>query len=134
MIGTQTALIIDADERRRELLVPLKQAGFRVLEATTSGDGAKHALDNSPRIVVVAEEMTPLDGVDLLPVIRRLTDLPIIAIGSGGEMAMVQALLQGADVYLTRPVNIQEFIARIQALLRRYAIARGSSEEPLLHC
>ena len=134
MTGTQTALIIDTDESRQELLVALKKAGFRVLEATNSGDGAKCALDNSPRIVIVAEEMTPLEGVDLLPVIRRLTDLPIIAIGSGGEMAMVQALLQGADVYLTRPVNVQEFMARIQALLRRYAIARGSAKEPLLPC
>ena len=134
MMGTQTALIIDAAENRRELLVPLKKAGFRVLEATTSGDGAKCALDNSPRIVVVAEEMMPMEGVDLLPVLRRITDLPIIAIGSGGEMAMVQALLQGADVYLARPVNIQEFMARIRSLLRRYAIARGSSEEPLLQC
>ncbi len=134
MIGTQTALIIDADESRREILVALKTAGFRVLEATTSGDGAKCTLDNSPRIVVIAEEMMPLEGVDLLLVIRRLTDLPIIAIGSGGEIAMVQALVQGADVYLTRPVNIKEFLARIQALLRRYAIARRSPEEPLLHC
>ena len=104
-MGALTALIIDGDESRQALLVALQEAGFRVLEAITSSDGVKRALDHSPRIVVIAEEMKPLDGVDLLPVIHRLTESPIITIGSGREMAMVQALLQGADVYLTRPVR-----------------------------
>jgi two-component system alkaline phosphatase synthesis response regulator PhoP len=55
----------------------------------------------------------------LLPLLRRLTESPIIVLGSGGEMAMVRALFQGADFYLTRPVNVRELIARIRALLRR---------------
>jgi DNA-binding response OmpR family regulator len=49
-------------------------------------------------------------------------------------MAMVQALLRGSDVYLTRPVNIRELMARIRALLRRYGAAKGLNGEPLLQC
>lgn len=78
--------------------------------------------------------MESLAGVELLPVVRRLTESPIIAVGSGAQMDMVQSLLQGADMYLARPVNVREFMARIRALLRRYAAARGPSGEPLLHC
>jgi DNA-binding response OmpR family regulator len=134
MMGALTALIIDADEGRQSVVLALQDAGFRVVEALESGEGVRNTLDDSPRIIIVGEEMPPIDGVELLPVLRRLTESPIIALGSGGEMAMVNALFQGADFYLTRPVNIRELMARIRALLRRYGVARGMSGEPLLQC
>lgn len=134
MMGALTALIIDVEDSRRSVVLALQEAGFQVIEALESGEGVKNTLDSSPHVFIVGEEMPQIDGVDLLPVLRRLTDSPIIVLGSGGEMAMVQALLQGADVYLTRPVNIREFMARVRALLRRYGAARGTSGEPLLQC
>jgi DNA-binding response OmpR family regulator len=114
-----TALIIDTDENRQSIVPALRDAGFRVTEALGSGEGMRYILDDSPRIIIVGEEMPPTNGVDLLPLLRRLTESPIIVLGSGGEMAMVRALFQGADFYLTRPVNLSELIARIRALLRR---------------
>ena len=41
-------------------------------------------------------------------------------IGNGGETAMVEALMKGADTYLERPVQIKELAARLRALSRRY--------------
>jgi DNA-binding response OmpR family regulator len=134
MMGALTALIIDVDENRQSVVLALQQSGFRVTEALESGEGVKATLDGSPYVIVVGEEMPPINGVELLPVLRRLTDAPIIVLGAGGEMAMVQALLQGADVYLVRPVNLREFMARVRALMRRYGAARGTSGEPLLQC
>ena len=119
MISPLTALIIDTDENRQSVVLALQDVGFRVIEAGESGEGVRHTLDDSPRIIIVGEEMPPTNGVDLLPLLRRLTESPIIVLGSGGEMAMVRALFQGADFYLTRPVNARELIARIRALLRR---------------
>jgi DNA-binding response OmpR family regulator len=133
-MGALTALIIDIDENRQSVVLALEQAGFRVTQALESGEGVKATLDGSPYVIVVGEEMPPINGVELLPVLRRLTDAPIIVLGAGGEMAMVQALLQGADVYLVRPVNLREFMARVRALMRRYGAARGTSGEPLLQC
>jgi DNA-binding response OmpR family regulator len=134
MMSALTALIIDVDENRQIAILALQDAGFRVTEALESGQGVRNTLDISPRIIIVGEEMPPINGVELLPVLRRLTESPIIVLGSGGEMAMVRALFQGADFYLTRPVNVRELIARIRALLRRYGTARGLSGEPLLQC
>jgi DNA-binding response OmpR family regulator len=120
VISPLTALIIDTDQNRQSVVLALQDAGFRVIEAGESGQGVRHALDESPRIIIiVGEKMPPINGVDLLPLLRRLTESPIIVLGSGGEMAMVRALFQGADFYLTRPVNVRELIARIRALLRR---------------
>ena len=119
MMNALTALIIDADESSLGVVLALQDAGFRVIEALDSGEGVRHTLDFFPRVIIVGEEMPPVNGVDLLPLLRRLTGSPIIVLGSGGEMAMVRALFQGADVYLTRSVNVRELIARIHALLRR---------------
>jgi DNA-binding response OmpR family regulator len=114
-----TALIIDADENRQNVVLALQDAGFRVTEALESGEGVRHILEVSPRVIIVGEEIPPTNGAELLPLLRRLTESPIIILGSGGEMAMVRALFQGTDLYLTRPVSIRKLIARIRALLRR---------------
>jgi DNA-binding response OmpR family regulator len=119
VISPLTALIIDTDENRQSVVLALQDAGSRVIEAGESGEGVRHTLDDSPRIIIVGEEVPPTNRVDLLPLLRRLTESPIIVLGSGGEMAMVRALFQGADFYLSRPVTVRELIARIHALLRR---------------
>lgn len=122
-----TALIIDIDESRQNIVLALQEAGFQVTEVLESGEGLKCTLDASPHIIMVGEEMPPINGVELLTVLRLLTHAPIIVMGAGGEMAIVRSLLQGADVYLSRPVNIRECMARISALLRRYGSDRGLS-------
>ena len=134
VMGALTALIIDDDENRQSIVQALQEAGFQVIEATRSAEGLKRALDDSPRLLIISDSMPPLEEVELLPVLRRLTDAPIITVGSGGEMAMVQALLHGSDVYLTRPVNLRELMARIRALLRRYGAAKGLNGEPMQQC
>ena len=133
-MGPLTALVIDKDESGQSVAFALRDAGFRVIEARESSAGLRHTLDDAPRIVIMDEDMPPIDDMELLPILRRFTEAPIIIVGSGSEMAMVQKLLQGADVYLTRPVNIRELLARIRALLRRYGAARGLTGEPLLQC
>jgi DNA-binding response OmpR family regulator len=118
-MGALTVLVIDADEGRQSVVPALQDAGFRVVEALESGEGVRYILDDSPHIIILGEEMPPIDGVELLPLLRRLTGSPIILLGPGGETALVRALLHGADSYLSRPVNVRELIARIRALLRR---------------
>jgi two-component system phosphate regulon response regulator OmpR/two-component system torCAD operon response regulator TorR len=126
MMGALTALVIDVDESRQGVVLALQHDGFRVIEALESGEGIKNVLDASPSLIILGEEMPAIDGVNLLHLLRRLTWSPIITLGTGAEMSMVQALLQGADVYLTRPVNIRVFMARVQALMRRVRAYRGS--------
>jgi DNA-binding response OmpR family regulator len=129
-MGALTVLIIDSDESLRSAVFALRDAGFQVIEALESVEGVKLALDCSPIIILINEDMPPINGVELVLVLRSLTDSPIITLGSGGEMALVQALLRGADLYLTRPVNTRELLARVRSLLRRYVASRGIDGEP----
>lgn len=112
-------LIIDTDEElcraTADLLTP---DGYEVISEADSSDGISRLLQRSPGLVILSEAMPPLDAVELLPLARRLTTSPIIVIGDGGETAVVRCLLQGADVYLSQPVNYKELQIRARSLYR----------------
>lgn len=112
-------LILGIDHELRVSVVDLLQVeGFEAVLKGDSSDGVARVMQASPALIIMNEEMLPLDGVELLPLLRRLTASPIIVVGAGGEIAVVKALLQGADMYISRPINYRELISRIRALLR----------------
>ena len=96
-----------------------REAGLGIREEVRSAQGLRRILERDPGAIVMAEEMPSLDGLMLLPLVRRLTKAPVLMLGDGGEMAIVDALLGGADMYMTRPTNPMEMLARVRALLRR---------------
>ena len=116
----QCVLIIEIDASFRAALTQVFEGeGIEVVAEADSGGGVARIMERDPGVVLLADEMPPLDGVELLPLARRLTNSPIIVVGDGGETAVVKALLQGADMYLRRPVNYLELLSRIRALTRR---------------
>ena len=116
----QYVLIIETDASFRTALTEVVQGeGIEVVAEADSGGGIATIMQRAPGVVLMAEEMPSLDGVELLPLARRLTSSPIIVVGDGGDTAVVKALLEGADMYLRRPVNNLELIGRVRALTRR---------------
>ena len=112
-------LILGTDQDLRVTVVDLLQIEkFEAVVKGDSSDGVARVMQGNPALIIISEEMPPLDGVELLPLLRRLTASPIIVVGAGGETAVVKALLQGADMYISRPINYRELISRIRALLR----------------
>ncbi|MCH8061849.1 MAG: response regulator transcription factor [Chloroflexi bacterium] len=112
-------LILGIDHDLRVSVVDLLQVeGFEAVVKGDSSDGVARVMQGSPALLIMSEDMLPLDGVELLPLLRRLTASPIIVVGAGGETAVVKALLQGADMYISRPINYRELLSRVRALLR----------------
>lgn len=58
-----------------------------------------------------------MSSTTLLVALREITESPILMVGNGGETAMVEALMSGADVYLERPVRIRELAARVPLII-----------------
>ena len=113
-------LVIEPDADFREMLVKVFKG--QEIEAVGESDNAKgvaRIIEREPHAILLAEGMPSLDGLEMLPLTRRLTVSPIIVVGEGGEMAVVKALLQGADMYLRRPVNHVELLSRVRAVTRR---------------
>ena len=123
----QTVLLIDTDEEERTSLARfLQQAGANVVEASSGSQGLFEVLEEGPDIVLLAEQVPPLRGDEVVTVLRRLSDVPIVMLGSGGDPEEGAALERGADAYLRRPWRQAELTARIRSLFRRY---RGQSSQ-----
>ena len=109
---------IDAD-LRRSMTETLLEEAFEVVEESDGNRGLAHVAEFSPAIILVSNDMLIPDGTELLSPLRRLTNAPIMVIGADGHRTVVAALLDGADMYLTKPFNLHELVSRVRALLRR---------------
>ena len=108
----------DSDECR-SISTCLEDQGYEVASETESAPGISSIMQQDPGVILLAEDMPTVSGLDLLPLLRRRSAVPIIVTGKGTETAIVAALLQGADMYLEKPINHREMVCRIGALLRR---------------
>ncbi|MGB2831510.1 MAG: response regulator transcription factor [Methylotenera sp.] len=101
----------------------LKQAGFAV-DWTQDGQAAKLALETEEYAVIVLDLGLPkLSGTELLKWLRgsRLK-VPVLVLTARDTVAdRVAGLNAGADDYLIKPFDLDELIARLNALLRRSA-------------
>ncbi len=129
MALTQRILVVDDDERLRDLLRRyLTEQGFNVFVAADAS--AMNKLWMRERFdLLVLDLMLP--GEDGLSICRRLRgagdSTPILMLTAKGEdVDRIVGLEMGADDYLPKPFNPRELLARINAILRR----KGPSEVP----
>lgn len=113
-----TVLILSLEEMA-PLVGIVAESGHRVIEAYDSGQVLQQVMRRRPDVVMVPDDAEPVDGEELLPVVRRLTASAIVAVGPGQETRMANALFQGADAYLRFPVEADNVRSRLRALLRR---------------
>jgi len=120
-------------EDEAALLAILKAAvdfgGFES-EFVTRGAEAIAALERGSFDAVLLDLGLPdMPGQHLLPILREITDAPIIVVsGRGTEQDKIEALDLGADDYVAKPFLPGELLARIRAALRR-APARATRED-----
>lgn len=115
-------LLVD-DERQLvdALTAILKQNNYSVDYALNGEDGLDLALSGIYDLIVLDVMMPKLDGFSVLKQIRRSgISVPVLILSAKSELNdKVDGLNLGADDYITKPFNTDEFLARIRALLRR---------------
>jgi len=119
-------LVVEDDENTRKLMCAvLKQNGFEVHQAE-DGVAALKLMDRQHIDLVLLDLMMPnMDGYELTKQIRLTWEnLPILMVTAKQEpQDKRQGFLVGTDDYMTKPVDEQEMVLRIKALLRRSQIA-----------
>jgi two-component system, OmpR family, response regulator MprA len=107
------------------LVLALEREGYRV-QALVGGAGlADLVRDDDVALVVLDVGLPGIDGISLVPLVRAVTQAPIMMLTARTETRdKVRALDAGADHYVTKPVDLDELLSRIAAALRRPAIAR----------
>ncbi len=116
------ALVVD-DDPTILLLVRrlLEEGGFAVDTANTGESGRVLAMVNEYDAIVLDLVLPDGNGIPLLQALRRDgRDTPVLVLtGTTGKSATVLALDAGADDYVTKPIDFDEFKARMRALVRR---------------
>ena len=73
------------------------------------------------------------DGLDVLRLLRKLTDVPVVVLTArGDERTVVRALRLGADDYLVKPVRMAELLARMDTVSRRRSARSGPQPESIV--
>ena len=127
-------LIIDDDKE----LCALLQKGIKTenMEADVvySGYDGLSALARKDYLLIVLDVMMPgIDGFETLTKIRESSGIPILMLTSKNDSnSKVRGLRAGADDYLTKPFDMDEFIARVLSLIRRYTRLNAIREQKKL--
>ena len=107
----------------------LGRSGFEVSSAADGREGLRAFHSDRPNIVVLDVGLPQMDGWTVLNRIREISEVPVLMLTSHGhESDKVRGLRAGADDYLTKPFGNAEFVARVQALLRRAAAAAAADQ------
>ena len=116
-----TILVIDDEPQIRKFLrISLVSQGYNVLEAATGADGLSQAALKQPDMLVLDLGLPDMDGQQVLRDFREWSNVPVLVLSvRAREVQKVQALDAGANDYVTKPFGIQEFLARVRALLRQ---------------
>ncbi|UII16924.1 Protein-glutamate methylesterase/protein-glutamine glutaminase [Pseudomonas brassicacearum] len=121
MSQTATLLVIDDEPQIRKFLrISLSSQGYKVLEAGTGAEGLAQAALNKPDLLVLDLGLPDMDGQQVLREFRQWSTVPVLVLSvRASEAQKVEALDNGANDYVTKPFGIQEFLARVRALLRQ---------------
>ncbi len=115
-------LIAEDDRELRRLFAHvLIKNGFTVKEVT-NGQEALDAMDGDYFDLVISDVMMPvMDGYELVRLLRSSgSTTPVLMITAKDAFDdMRQGFLSGTDDYMVKPVNVNEMVLRVQALLRR---------------
>ena len=121
-----SVLIVEDDPNIRELLeIYLKKAEYTVESAVDGGQGLTKYRALRPNLVLLDVMMPVMDGWAVCKAIRAEGNTPIIMLTAKGEVDdKVNGLKAGADDYVTKPFEMKELLARIEAVLRRSDIPK----------
>ncbi len=127
-------LVVDDDPQvLRALTINLEVRDYLVESARTGREALLLAARRPPDLIVLDLGLPDLDGVEVIHGLRGWCRAPIIVLSGRADSAdKVGALDAGADDYVTKPFDVEEFFARLRAATRR-ADPLEEAGMPVLH-
>ena len=116
-----SVLIVEDDKHIADLLqLYLEKEGYAVTVASDGGLGLEKFRAISPDLVLLDVMMPVMDGWQVCRAIRTESQTPVIMLTAKAETDdKITGLKCGADDYITKPFEMREVLARIEAVLRR---------------
>ncbi|XRQ06243.1 SpoIIE family protein phosphatase [Actinomadura welshii] len=124
-----TTLVVDDNDAKRYIIATwLERAGHTVMSATTAAEAFQHLDEHQVDLLVLDVKLPDVSGIDVSARLKgdpETAALPIIQISAWAVEPddRTRGLRHGADAYLTDPIDPEEFLATVEAVLR-YSRAR----------
>ncbi len=117
------SVLIVEDEREISNFIKkeLELQGY-ICQVASNGKIGADLIENNNYDLILLDIMLPIiNGYELLEYIKQVSQTPVIFVTAQNSTSdKIKALREGADDYVTKPFEIGELIARIEAVLRRY--------------
>ena len=118
MTGEQILVVEDNEKNMKLFRDVLIATGYRTLEATTGGEAVDMASEHTPDLVLMDIQLPDIDGIEALSRLRaddRTASMPVLALTAQAmEGDRERFLAAGFDGYLSKPVDIAEFVATVK--------------------
>lgn len=122
MAGEQILVVEDNDRNMKLFRDVLHATGYRTLEASTAAQALTLAFDHRPALVLMDIRLPDMSGVEALGALRidiRTAHIPVVAVTAqameGDRARFIEA---GFDGYLSKPVDIDAFLAAVEERCR----------------
>ena len=124
-------MAIDDEEEILRLLKNILEEEVYDFTGATSGDSAFSLMrECRPDLIILDITMPGLDGFQVLDLIRRKSQVPVIMLTGRGDMTTLRESVEiGADDFIRKPFYPLELVARVRAKLRRAAQSNSQSRD-----
>lgn len=115
-------LIAEDDRELRQLFSHVLISNGYAVTGVSNGQQALDAMDSDYFDMIISDIMMPvMDGFELVRQLRSVgNNIPIMMITARDAFDdMRQGFLSGTDDYMVKPINVNEMVLRVEALLRR---------------
>lgn len=132
---SQRVLVVEDDREFADLLALwLERAGHDVRTSLGGADVLRVVYDWRPELISLDIGLPQMDGWQLCTRIRELSSVPILFVSAlGSEADRVRGLELGGDDYITKPFSFREYVARVEAALRRASLAGDRPGHEVIH-
>ncbi len=117
-----SVLIVEAEREISNFIKKELELQGYICQIANNGKIGADLIENNNYDLILLDIMLPIiNGYELLEYIKQVSRTPVIFVTSKNSTSdKIKALREGADDYVTKPFEIGELIARIEAVLRRY--------------
>jgi DNA-binding response OmpR family regulator len=126
LVADNVVLVVDDNATKRYLLVSwLSRAGFQVIEATSGAEALSRLGNERADVVILDVRLPDMSGFEVCERIKddtRYAAIPVIHVSAHAVDVVdrTEGLNRGADGYLVEPIDPEELVASVHAVLRYY--------------
>ena len=118
--GARVLIVEDDEAQARVIADHMRLEGYEVAHTADGNEAIAKLRTFQPDLVLLDVMLPNGNGLELCSVMRQGGRIPVIILSAHSQKAdTIRGLRMGADDYLTKPFDLEELLARIQAVLRR---------------